>query len=62
MIGVGNFMGSGEVDVTLPGLVESKSIPSSWGPGIGFYLSIIVIAVLVAIFLLKKHFFNIICD
>jgi len=62
MIGVGNFMGSGEVDVTLPGVTESASISSSWGPGVGFYISIIVIVMLIVFFFLKRRFSNIIPD
>lgn len=58
MIGVGNFMGSGNVDVTLPGLVESQSVASSWGPGIGFYLSIVVIIMLIVFFFLKRRFLD----
>ncbi len=44
-IGVGSFMGSGTLDVTLPGGTEQVKVPCSWGPGLGFCL-IIAAAVL----------------
>ena len=62
MIGVGSFMGSGDVDVTLPGVVETQSISSSWGPGIGFLLSLTAIIIILGFFILKKRYFNKISD
>lgn len=44
-VGVGSFMGSGTLDVSLPGGTEQVKVPCSWGPGLGFCL-IIAAAVL----------------
>ena len=42
-VGVGGFMGSGDLDITLPGVADNQILNCSWGPGIGFYLGIIAI-------------------
>ena len=39
-VGVGSFMGGGNLDVSIPGGVEEVTLSCSWGPGIGFYLLI----------------------
>ncbi len=39
-VGVGSFLGSGMLEITIPGEAEQTSILCSWGPGIGFYLLI----------------------
>jgi hypothetical protein len=62
MIGVGSFMGSGDVDITIPGTVEAKSISSSWGPGTGFLLSFFAIIIILGFFFLKKRFSDKISD
>ena len=54
MIGVGSFIGSGDIDTSLPGIAGSQEIPSSWGPGIGFYLIILSCILFGLIFILKK--------
>jgi len=54
MIGVGGFSGSGDIDVTLPGVAESITLNCSWGPGLGFILSIVSIVMLLFVFILKK--------
>ena len=46
-VGVGSFIGNGNVETTIPGVAESKILPCSWGPNIGFYLGIIAIVTLV---------------
>ena len=53
-VGVGSFMGSGDIDTSLPGISENEILPSTWGPGIGFYLGILVFVVIVFIALFKK--------
>ena len=61
-VGVGSFMGSGDLDTSLPGLSESKVLPSQWGPGIGFFLGLISVIILVIVLLygrLKKRFSSI---
>jgi hypothetical protein len=42
-VGVGNFIGSGDLEVTLPGIAESQTINCNWGPGIGFYLGFLAL-------------------
>jgi hypothetical protein len=53
-VGVGSFMGSGNLDITIPGESEQKTISCSWSPGIGFYLLIPSIILLVLTFFIKK--------
>ena len=40
-IGVGSFLGNGDLEVTLPDEEKSITLPCSWGPSIGFYLAVI---------------------
>jgi hypothetical protein len=40
-VGVGSFMGSGELETNLPGIAESEMMQSSWGPGKGFFIGIL---------------------
>ena len=40
-IGIGDFSGSGDISISLPGESDQQSIPSSWGAGLGFYAVII---------------------
>jgi len=54
MIGVGSFSGSGDLDITIPGIAASETLNCSWGPGLGFILSIVSAVVLLFVFLLKK--------
>jgi len=35
---VGSFMGSGDINFVIPGENMDMTIPSTWGPDIGFYL------------------------
>lgn len=47
-IGIGDFSGSGDIAVSLPGESEQQTIPALWGAGIGLYAIIIsLIGVLV---------------
>jgi len=55
-VGVGSFIGSGNLETTLPGIAESEILPCNWGPGIGFYLAIIA-AVLLFLCLFKNKFY-----
>jgi len=52
-IGVGSFSGGGDLDISIPGLQENAVVTCSWGPGIGFYLSILAIMSMIALSLLK---------
>ena len=45
-VGVGDFMGKGILDVSVPGEDVIPSISCSWGPSLGFYLYVISIVVL----------------
>jgi hypothetical protein len=53
-VGVGSFMGSGTLDVTIPGQSEQTAVPCSWGPGIGFYLLIVSFVLVVLTFFIKR--------
>ena len=52
-VGVGSFSGNGDLDISIPGVQENEVINCSWGPGIGFYLSILATVCLVVISFLK---------
>jgi hypothetical protein len=53
-VGVGSFMGSGNLDVTIPGEIEQTAISCSWGPGLGFYLLIPSLILLILTLFIKK--------
>ncbi len=54
-IGVGGFMGSGDISVSIPGKIQSVNLACSWGPGIGFILVVVSLIVLfLSIFIKKK--------
>lgn len=57
-LGVGSFIGSKDLAVTIPGRTESVNVFCSWGPGIGFYLLIISLILLLVYILFKKKFEN----
>jgi len=40
-IGVGSFMGSGKILTDIPGYTTGETLSCSWGPGLGFILSIV---------------------
>jgi hypothetical protein len=52
-LGVGSFLGNGNYDVTIPGEYSFVSINALWGPGIGFYLCLISIIVLLLSYILQ---------
>jgi hypothetical protein len=55
-IGVGGFMGSGDISISFPGKIQSVNLECSWGPGIGFILVVVsLIVLLLSIFLKKKY-------
>jgi len=54
MIGVGSFTGSGNIDITLPGIATSEALSCTWGPGFGFILAIVSLVILLIVFLLKR--------
>jgi len=53
-VGVGSFMGSGTLDITIPGEEAPTKVPCSWGPGIGFYLLIVALVLVVLTFFMKR--------
>lgn len=53
-VGVGSFMGSGTLDITIPGQTVQTAVPCSWGPGISFYLLIISFVLLVLVIFMKR--------
>lgn len=53
-ISVGGFIGSGNIETTIPGVAKSEFLPCNWGPGIGFYLAIIAAVCLIVPYLINK--------
>jgi hypothetical protein len=53
-VGVGSFMGSGTLDVTIPGQIMQTALPCSWGPGVSFYLLILSLVLLIFMFFIKR--------
>ncbi len=48
--GVGSFLGSGELDILIPGEERYATLSCAWGPGVGFYLFLFSLIVFVLIF------------
>ena len=60
-VGVGSFIGKGNLDINIPGENTAFNVQSNWGPSIGFYLYLgSFIVFLLYIFLNKKriHYYN----
>ena len=53
-VGVGSFMGSGNLEITIPGQSVQTAVPCSWGPGMSFYLLIVSLVLLILTFFIKK--------
>ncbi len=53
-VGVGGFRGDGDLEIAMPGIHESVTLPCSWGPESGFYLSILAIVCLIGAFVYKS--------
>ena len=47
--GVGSFIGSGNLDISIPGEGTYETLSCSWGPSTGFYLLLLSIVILVII-------------
>ena len=45
--GVGSLLGSLDIDVSIPGENRYETIPCSWGPGIGFYIFLISLVIII---------------
>jgi hypothetical protein len=50
-IGVGGVIGSGDIDITIPGRTGTETIQCSWGLSIGYYLIVIVLIIQLVIFI-----------
>ncbi len=60
-VGVGDFMGKGILDVSVPGEDILPSVSCSWGPGLGFYLyviSIVILFIVIIGIISRKYFKN----
>ena len=58
-VGVGDLMGKGILDVSIPGKDIVPSVSCSWGPSLGFYLyviSIFILFIVLAGILSRKYF------
>jgi hypothetical protein len=55
-IGVGSFMGSGDISISIPGQTQGIIIACSWGPGIGFILLIFSLIILLSSIFINKKF------
>jgi len=53
-VGVGSFVGSGDIDTSFPGITENKILPSNWGPGIGFYICLLSFIILIVYSFYRK--------
>lgn len=54
-IGVGGFMGSGDISVSIPGKIQSIDLACDWGPGIGFILVLVSLIFLFFSIFIKKE-------
>jgi uncharacterized protein (TIRG00374 family) len=52
-VGVGSFIGEGNVDVSIPGEGIRTALFSSWGPGFGFYLCCIAVTLILLAFIFR---------
>lgn len=52
-IGVGSFSGEGDLNISIPGFQENEVLTCYWGPGFGFYLSILSFISLICFSLYK---------
>ena len=46
-VGVGSFMDSGDIPITIPGQAEQIILSCNWGPGAGFYLILLGILLII---------------
>ena len=62
-VGVGSLIGEGEFRLLIPGTMEVQTLQYTWGLGIGFYLGILSLILLVITLFQTKikkriHFLN----
>jgi hypothetical protein len=53
-LGVGSFIGSKDISVSVPGQIESIDLFCSWGPGAGFYLLVLSVLLIFIYVIFKK--------
>jgi hypothetical protein len=55
-VGVGGLLGSGNLDITIPGEGTYESVFCSWGPSIGLYLYVLsaIITLFVVVQIIRK--------
>jgi len=53
-VSLGSILGSGEIEVSLPGIAESSNLMCNWGLSIGFYLIIGGIILFIILYLINK--------
>jgi hypothetical protein len=57
-VGVGSVMGSGDLDVNLPGETQSTIVNCNWGLGISFYLAVFILALSAILQIFKRKIIN----
>jgi hypothetical protein len=53
-IGVGGVIGSGNLDITIPGVSNKESIPCNWGLSLGYYLVVISFSTQILLFIYQR--------
>jgi hypothetical protein len=46
-VGVGSFIGQGTLDISIPGEESVVPVLCQWGPGIGFWLYMVSVVILI---------------
>jgi hypothetical protein len=54
-VGVGSFVGKGNVDVSIPGEELNVSVLSQWGPGNGFFIYVVSTLILLSFLLVTLY-------
>jgi hypothetical protein len=54
-VSIGGIMGSGYLDISVPGEDKIHSVLLNWGPGIGFYIYLIPVLILLITFMINIH-------
>ena len=57
-LGVGSIIGSGNLDTNIPGGLQSEIVECSWGPGLGFYLTLFVLIIIAVLQIFKRKISN----
>ena len=54
-VSIGSILGSGNLDISVPGEDKIHTVLLNWGPGIGFYMYLIPILILLIIFIINIY-------